>query len=276
LSKYCPLPGIGIYTKGKRNDFSSIEFAYLKIKGMEYDSSTQMPYFHFETLEKSNTPSRQLIVKLPGTNKWNPDSVKLFSSIDCQRMLEILKELGENPPDEWMKLIETPAAGKAVDWRDYIGRYFLEIENGTLSDDEFEDRVYRLLIAIGFDVTQKGHTLPGAYPDGIASFEEYALVYDCKNSDDYCIVNKDKLTIKDYLKNEKKVRKEKKFFPIFITNTFGSIDEKDVFHFNIRSLNYLLYKKLQLGSKFNLRPIKKILDNKMPFNEETIDKEWKV
>ncbi len=267
LSKCCPLPGIGRYIKQKDKDFTSNHFVYLKITGMRYDSSTKQPYFDFKTLTKSLRESRVLESKLTGVNK------KLFSVIDPTKLIEILKDIGEEPPEEWKKLIKMEE--KIFHWKDYIGKYFLEIEDGTLSNDEFEDRIFVLLNAIGFNVTQKGHTLSGEYSDGIASFDDYALVYDCKNSSNFSQSSADMRAIAKYLEDEKRIRREKKMFPAFIAKSFGQPSRGDVFYFTTNSLIYLLSKKLQLGSKFTLDPIKKILENKTPLTEEIIDKEWR-
>ena len=65
LSKSCPLPGIGRYSK----DFSQNTFVYLKIMGMKYDPDTEQPYFDFKTITKSKTESRRLEDKLPYDNR---------------------------------------------------------------------------------------------------------------------------------------------------------------------------------------------------------------
>jgi len=270
LSKNCPLAGIGIYIKqtlkGKVHDYSNKQFVYLKIKGMDYDRRTKEPLFDFEPIQKSYTESKKLWNKLPDENK------KLFSSIDADNLIKILKEIEEEPPKEWLNLIES---GKTPSyWYDYIGKYFLELKNGGLSNDEFEDRIVALLTALGFDVTQKGHKLGGEYPDGVAAFEdEYAIVYDCKNRVNFIPTAEDKRAIRKYLEDEKKVRKEKNLFCAFIAKSFGEV-QKDIFYFSVDAILYLLYKKLIMGFKFSLSPFKKILDDKMNLTIDTIDKEW--
>ncbi|MGB9853143.1 MAG: hypothetical protein ACPLPX_09825 [Candidatus Kapaibacteriota bacterium] len=268
LSKNCPLPGIGRYIIQKNKDYSSNQFVYLKITGMRYDPSTKQPYFDFKTLMKSKTESYKLKDHLP---KFNQN--KLFFAIESEKLIEILKNIGEDPPEEWLKLIEIKE--EIIHWKDYIGKYFLEMEVKTLSNDEFEDRVFVLLNAIGFNVTQKGHTLPGEYPDGIASFDDYAVVYDCKNTSSFSPSSADIRATTKYLEDEKKIRREKNMFSAFIAKSFGQQSSGDIFYFTINSLTYLLFKKLLLGSEFTLDPIKKILTNKTPLTTDLIDKEWR-
>jgi hypothetical protein len=76
------------------------------------------------------------------------------------------------------------------------------------------------------------------------------------------------------LEDEKKAYENKTLFPVFIAKSFSSYDEKDIYYLDVEALNYLLYKKICLGSKFNLSRIKKLLDNKTTLNRDIIDKEW--
>jgi len=92
LSKNCPLPGVGIYIKQKKNDFTSIPFVYLKIIGMRYDSNNQQPYFNFSVIKKSSKESKSLTDRLPSENK------KLFSTINADQLIKILNEIDEKPP----------------------------------------------------------------------------------------------------------------------------------------------------------------------------------
>jgi len=266
LSKNCPLAGLGIYIKQKENDYRDRPFVYLKIKGMDCGENEQ-PLFDFEPIKKSYTESKELWNKLPHQNKKN-----LFSSIDADNLIKILKEIGETHPEEWLDLIESVKT--PTDWRDYIGKYFLELKTGSLSNDEFEDRIAALLTALGFDVTQKGHKCGGEYPDGIAAFEgKYAIVYDCKNSVDFIPIAEDKRALKKYWDDEKKVHEDKNLFCAFIAKSFGKV-EKDVFYFSVDAILYLLYKKLIMGSKFSLSPFKKVLTDNMNLTIETINNEW--
>jgi len=270
LARNCPLPGIGIYIKQKGKDFSSRHFVYLKIKGMRYESNSKMPYFDFETVKQSNTPSCELVGRLGGR-------VPLFSIKDCSEIRKVLQELGETPSSTWEDLLspeQNTTSQARYTWEDYIGKYFLDIKDTNISNNEFEDRVCALLTAIGFEVEQRGHRVPGEYPDGIAFVEGYGLVYDCKNSTDYRPTTDDKRAIRKYLEDEKKAYENKTLFPVFIAKSFRSYDEKDIYYLDVEALNYLLYKKICLGSKFNLSRIKKLLDNKTTLNRDIIDKEW--
>lgn len=267
LSKSCPLLGIGRYIKQKDKDFSQNPFVYLKIMGMRYDLITKQPYFNFKTLTKSKIESRILEGKLSSDNR------NLFSVIEPEKLFRILQDIGEEPPKEWKKLMEIKE--EIIYWRDYIGKYFLDIEQRTLSNDEFEDRVAVLLNALGFKVVQKGHKIIGEYPDGIASFgNDYAIVYDCKNTQNFLPSAGDERAIEKYLGDEKKIRSERNIYCAFIAKSFKEQSRKDILYLSINSLLYLLYKKLSLGSKFTLSPLKKILDNFITLEKETIDKEW--
>jgi len=268
LSKNCPLPGLGIYIKQRDRDYRNMKFIYLIIKGMRYDSLSEQPYFEFDPIQESSTESWKIINNLPSENKT------LFSSIQSDKLIKILKNIDENPPGEWKNLIELKET--IISWKDYIGKYFLEIESKNLSNEEFEDRIFNLLKALGFDIIQKGHTLPGAYADGIFSLDNYAVVYDCKNTSNFFPSESDKRSIDRYLQDEIKVRKEKKIYSAFIAKSFEEISRGDIFYFNVNSLIYLLCKKIQIGSRFVLDPIKKILENKTPLTNEIIDKEWRV
>jgi len=270
LARNCPLPGIGIYIKLKGKDFSSKHFVYLEIKGMRYDSNSETPYFDFETVKQSNTPSCELVGRLGGR-------VPLFSIKDCSEIRKVLQELGETPPSAWEDLLspeQNTTTQARCTWEDYIGKYFLDIKDTNISNNEFEDRVCALLTAIGFEVKQQGHIKPGEHPDGVAFVGDYGLVYDCKNRTDYRPTPDDKRAIRKYLEDEKKAYENKTLFPAFIAKSFRSYDEKDIYYLDVEALNYLLYKKICLGSKFNLSRIKKLLDNKTTLNRDIIDTEW--
>jgi hypothetical protein len=262
LSQTCPIAGLGIYLK----DFKRIPFVYLKITGMRYDLS-ETPFFDFKVIQKSKTESQLLCEKLP------PQSKKLFSVIDGEQIIKILEEVGEEPPPEWHALLELNHL-PTISWHDYIGKYFLEIESESISNNEFEDRIAALLTALGFKVIQKGHKIPGEYPDGVAVFEDkFAIVYDCKNKSNYIPTSGDKRALNKYLSDEKYVREALPLFPVFIAKSFNVPQEK-LFHFTVESLLYLLYKKIVMGDQFNLLPLKKILLNQEELSKEVIDKEW--
>ena len=103
---------------------------------------------------------------------------------------------------------------------------------------------------------------------------DYAIVYDCKNMQDFIPNAEDERAIRKYLNDEKTIRNEQHIYCAFIAKSFRREGRKDIFYLPITPLLYLLYKKLSLGSKFTLSPLKKILDNFILFKNETINKEW--
>lgn len=268
LSKSCPLPAIGRYIKQKGNDFSLYPFVYLVIIGMRYDVNTRQPYFKFETIAKSKTESRKLEHNLPSVKR------KLYSAMKYEDLIEILQNLGEQPPEKWSNLARV--AEERIQWKDYIGKYLLQGRDRVLSNDEFEDRVAALLNSLSFKVSQKGHKLPGEYADGIAAFaRDYAIVYDCKNTDDFIATSEDERAIRKYLEDERKIRDEDNIYCAFIAKSSKTEVKRGNFYLPMDSLLYLLYKKLVLGAEFSLSPVKKILDDFLPFNDKIIDKEWR-
>lgn len=264
LELNCPIPGIGRYY----GNYSESPFVYLKINGMRYDPTTGIPYFNINPIAKSDSSSTKLYDKLPTSCR------KYFSAIDASNLLGILKDINEEPPKEWIELLDSQI--KSFNWKDYIGRHFLEILENKLSNDDFEDRIAELLTALGFSVNQKGHKVKGEYPDGTASIHNYVIVYDCKNvSQDYYSTAGDIRAIKKYSEDEKKILSAEKIYPAFIARSFAVTSEKQVYQISVDFLLYLLYKKLSMGFKFSLSPIKKILDNFTPLKIETIDNEWR-
>lgn len=268
LSGNCPLPGIGIYRKYKDKDLSNNPFVYLEIKGMSYDSSSLAPCFEFEFLEKSKIRSDEIEKKLPQENRgW-------FSAIDPEELINILKAMGEDPPEKWKEL--TKENEERIDWKDYIGKYFLDLEEKDLGNDEFEDRVAKLLTALGFKVVQQGHTCLGSYPDGIALFNnDCGIVYDCKNKRNFSPNADNVRAINQYYRDAQKKFKNKNIYPVFITKDFTKISWNKIFCLKIESLLYLLYKKLFLGVKFNLSPLEIILYKETSLEKEKIDDEWR-
>ena len=234
---------------------------------MRYDTNSEIPLFSFKVMKKATTSSKSLVDKLPDEAK------KLFWAINADELIKILSEIGETPPKEWLHLIGSVKTSGC--WRDYIGTYFLELESETLGNDEFEDRVAHLLTALGFDVTQKGHKIKGEYADGIATFDEneYAIVYDCKNTVNFVPTAENKRALMKYFEDEKKIRKEKSLYTAFIAKSFKD-EQRGIFFVPVDSLLYLLYKKLTMGSKFTLSPLRKILDSDISLTTEMIDKEW--
>lgn len=263
LASNCPLAGLGVYSKGKKGDYRNRNFVYLKINGMRYDENKQ-PYFHFEPIKISKTSSKRLLEQLP--------SLSLFSAIKGEDLLNILETLGEQPPQEWMELFTVEKPAKS--WRNYIGIRFLELIDKDLSDAEFEDRVFELFKALGFEVTQFGHKVVGEYPDGeIKLDEDIILVYDCKNSHEFVPKAEDRRKLNQYIEDARNKYKNKEIYGVFVAKSFGSPQTSHLF-FSIGSLVYLLYKKTVLGNAFTLAPFRKIIRKKEYLDQTLIDNEW--
>lgn len=97
-------------------------------------------------------------------------------------------------------------------------------------------------------MTQKGYKLKGDYPDGVAIFGgEYAIVYDCKNTENFSPTANDIRALKTYVEDEEKIHKDKSLFGVFIAKSFGKI-ASNFFYFPVDALLYLLYRKLEMGS----------------------------
>lgn len=99
LEDNCPLAGIGYFRKHKEKDYSLIQFFYLKINGIRSDPETGYPYFWMTPIKRSRVTSSRLERDLPEENhEW-------FSAIEDTVLAEILKNLGEKPPDAWLELL---------------------------------------------------------------------------------------------------------------------------------------------------------------------------
>lgn len=269
LADSCPLAGLGIYYK-KKNDYSRRPFVYIQIKGMSYDSGTANPFFTFEVIQASSTSSDALRSRLPSEN------LALISTIQTDDLLRILREVGEQAPAEWLQLVAGKTAAKTpVSWCEYLGNYFLALEQGTLSDNEFEDRTAFLLKALGFKVTSKGHNIQGPYEDGIAFHEDIGIVYDCKNSQNFAPTEDDIRALKQYATDERTIHSDKTLYSAFISKDFLKPPQQDTFHLRIESLLYLLFIKLIKGSEFNLNPVKLILQKRRELDRKAIDEYWR-
>ncbi len=125
-----PLPGIGIYSKGKVRgkpvDYQKRPIVYLQIKGMRYDSRGA-PYFDFKPIRTGKVESKYFLEKVKHH--------KLFEARSFDEVHNLLCDIGEDPPAEWMELAKE--VGKE-DWHDWIGKHFLRIET-DISNNEFED-----------------------------------------------------------------------------------------------------------------------------------------
>lgn len=271
LANNCPLPALGVYIRGKvrgvYRDYTNCLFVYLKVVGMRFDKDTEQPYFHVEPIGKSSTPSRNLLEQFPATG--------LFLAVDRTNILETLKALGEEPPKEWIELmgVKEPIT---ISWRDFLGRYFSDLIDGNLGDNDFEDRCTQLLISLGFEVEQLGHKVVGEYPDGEALLDDIVIVYDCKNISDYKPSAGDRRKLNEYVRDAKLKYKDKDVYGIFIAKGFEVPQTGDLFYVPASSLVYLLYKKIRLGKKFTLSPLRKILVKKEKLDRVLIDNEWRI
>jgi len=270
LVNSCPLPALGVYIRGRLRgeyvDRTHKEIVYLKVTGMRFDEETEQPYFRIEPICESSIPSKIFLESFP--------AISLFTVVEGTKILEILKALGEEPPKEWIELI---GAGKPIiGWRDYVGKYFLDLIDGELSDNDFEDRCYQLLTSLGFEVEQLGHKVVGEYPDGEAKIDDIIIVYDCKNTFDYKPNAEDRRKLNEYVRDAKLKYKDKSVYGTFIARNFGDSQKGDLFYFPVSSLVYLLYKKIILGRKFSLSPFRKILAKKEVLNQTLIDNEWRT
>jgi len=270
LAKSCPLPALGVYTKGRLKkdkyvDRTHKEFVYLRLLGMRFDRESGQPYFLIEPISRASRPSREFLKSFPATN--------LFAVVDGDRILAVLRALGEEPPEDWVKLIGTKRF--TISWRDYVGKYFLDLIDENLSNDDFEDRCWRLLVSLGFEVEQLGHKVIGEYPDGEATLDDVVIVYDCKNISEYNPSAEDKRKLNGYVQDAKLKHKDKIVYGMFIAKSFDAMQTGDLFYVPVSSLVYLLYKKLMLGRRFSLSPFRKILAKKERIDETLIDNEWR-
>lgn len=263
IKQFCPLPSIGYYY----DKFSTEKFDYIIIKDITADE-TGIPYFDYEFVSKSYTESDLLDIKINKANR------KFYFPVEINDLVSSLKDLKQSPPEKWLALIQQEIT--SYNWQDYIGSYFLDIKVKDLSSDAFEDRVASLLTSLGFEVLQKGHKIKGTYPDGIAIYGgDVALVYDCKNSNNYFPTAEHLRAIMQYYTDERRVYgKDKEMFPSFISKTFSSLQHNTCHLIPVDALLYLLFKKLKLGSKFRLDPIRNIFINKKVFSIDSIDNEW--
>ncbi|MEO0172019.1 MAG: hypothetical protein ABIL13_02075 [candidate division WOR-3 bacterium] len=256
LCNNLPLASLGVYFGEIKNQ----TFDYLIIRDMKYDPENPKLEFWYEYVGTSRVSSGELLKKLKLVDEG---SKKLISSMESENLLDILGELGENPPDVWLNLVGNI---QKRNWRDYIGKYFLDLESLKGENyEKFEDGVYELLRALGFDVEKKGKEVEGDFPDGIATYEEkehksksFAIIYDCKNRLFY--PNKDdERALENYYNKEKVALKVKNVFAVFIVKSCQPNYNGQFPCFPIESLLYLLYKKLELGNKFNLLHLLKFL-----------------
>ena len=262
LKEKCPLPAIGLYT----DQFTDKRFDYILIKGITADTDGT-PYFEYDFISKGFKESCFLEAKI------NRRKGKFYYAVESSLLLESLASLDQRAPQIWMDLLEKKQSH--FEWSALVGQYFLDLKEKSLGNEDFEDRTAALLTAIGFDVVQKGYTRQGAFPDGVASYgTDLGLVFDCKNSVSYYPSAEHNRALASYYKDEKRVYRDKEMFPCFIPKSSSANHVGDNFILPIEPWLYLLSKKLKMGSKFKLEPLKNILINKVAFTQKNIDDFW--
>ncbi|AWR96154.1 hypothetical protein DFR86_00400 [Acidianus sulfidivorans JP7] len=270
-----PVAGIGVYSKIRRRDLSNLEPSFLVVKGININEIGE-PYFDIHYIDKMHGIKSKEFLREIGERK-------LFFTLPAERVLEILKQFNISPPAEWLELLRSTK--KTNDWKDWIGRHFLGIlDKSSIGNEEFEDRIAEIFKALGFEVEQLGHKIKGEYPDGIVYWGDYAIIYDCKNRENYYLNADDKRALKEYVENYKKKLQQSKNIRIFfaiIAHSFENFDDKIAeieretltkgVLFTSNTMLYLLYKKLALGVNFSLNDFEKLILSK-PVTIEIIDK----
>lgn len=284
LNKICPVWGIGYYKNSPNMDkCNNKEFIdFIQIKSIEKVGEKD---FYINTIHKSKTriPSSEFEDNLPKGYRY------LFNIIDKEIAEEIVKKLRIKYPDKGRILepklpseieIELNSA-KVVEpfeqnhWKSFIGSHFLEVlKSDYANDTRFEDVIYDLFAALDFTVKQKGHKIQGHYPDGIAFLDDIIIVYDCKNTSNYYPVIEDINKLKSYVKNAESDYKSSKVFPLFIAREFSIKGHEYGNYITVESLMYLYYKKIIMGSNFNLLKIKKALTDSHKIDMKWINNEF--
>jgi hypothetical protein len=272
LNSKCPLPAIGLYT----DKYKERHFDYIIIKDIIADADGT-PNFDYEFISNGHRESRILDEKI------NLNRKKFYFSIDCSTLIQSLRDIEEKPPLNWLNLFEnnTPIVNTEVivtekaDWSAYLGRYFLDLRDRQLGNEEFENRVAFLLTALGFKVLQKGHLLVGTVPDGVATYSgDIGLVYDCKNSSNYSPNANDMRALESYYNDERAKHRDLQMFPCFIAKKGITPIVGDKLVIYVEALLYVLFKKLASGSDFKLDPIINFFTNKRVFSIENINIYW--
>jgi len=273
----CPIPALGIYF----GNYIEHKIDYLVINGIELENISGEPTFDYKYLGTDNFhKSTEIWSKIPNSNQY------LFYTFNDDFIYKIISELNLNPPQKWLDLLgdeftreeEIRNLEKLIDWKSLIGNYFVEITSKDINNTEFEDRVCDLLVAIGFGVEQKGHKIIGKYPDGVACFNDFAMVYDCKNRTNYYPNTSDFRAINEYYNNEKRVDIAKRqLFKVFIAKSFDNkipTNVSNMSYIDINLLLYLLAKKTIQGNEFNLQRFVLLLNQNRHLNLDDIDNEF--
>lgn len=261
-----PIPAIGVYTKGKGKDYTHRPPCFLIIKNISENEKGEPQFdFHFIS-QMQGTTSAQFLSEIPKR--------ELFYSLAEEEAFSVLEKLGSTPPQEWQKLFEEKPS-LLTSWLDWIGKHFQEIQQ-TMSNNEYEDKIAEIFTALGFEVEQLGHRQEGEYPDGIAYSKNFAIIYDCKNRNNYFLNAEDKRAITRYVQHTKRRieerRKIEKVHFALIAHSYNKVEnisdiEKETSSKGLlltsEAMIYLLYKKLALGPKFLLTDFEELITNKV-------------
>jgi hypothetical protein len=267
LKDKTPLPGIGVYIRGRGRNYTYQAPCFLIIKDISENEKGE-PLFDFHFISRmEGLTSAEILREIP--------KKELFFIVSEKEGLKALQNFNIQPPPEWLNLLGKKAPLPTPSWLDWIGRYFREILQ-TISNNEYEDRIAEIFIALGFDVKQLGHIQEGEYPDGIAYSKDFAIVYDCKNRTNYTLNANDKRAIVKYVQHYKpRIEERKKIGRIhfaIIAHSYDKIKnisdiEKETsskgFLLTSEDMLYLLYKKLSLGPAFLLADFEELISNKV-------------
>ena len=271
INDNCPIVGIGYYKRSPNpvGATGNENFEYIKINGITQNGPADFS-ISYEFIRTSNTQSNILSQHIPGLY------FLFYDNNNENILINILHLLHEDIP----VIIEPPIINvppviiipPVTYWHNYIGNYFLELRNNGLGDGDFEDRVYKLLVALGFDVKQEGHTTPGAYPDGTITIQNYKLIYDCKNRDNYFPVQADVNQMTNYINNNNMQFPNFQNRGIFIARNFGNIQNRhNYFYYKVDDLLYLYFKKIILGNNFNINSLLLVVNQNVDINPQNID-----
>ena len=266
LKNTLPLAGIGVYTKGKDRDFTAQPPCFLIIKNITENEKGE-PQFDFHHVSKMQGITSSMFLNEIGIRN-------LFFTVSEEKVLPVLEKFGITPPPEWQKLLEakTPLPSS---WLDWIGKRFKGILQ-TISNNEYEDRIAEIFQALGFEVEQQGHKQEGEYPDGIAYSKDFAIIYDCKNRNNYFLNANDKRAIIKYVQRAKRrIEERKKIEKIhfaLIAHSYDEVEnvsdiEKETsskgFLLTSEAMLYLHYRKLSLGPAFLLADFEELISNQV-------------
>lgn len=272
LKKSMPVPALGIHF----GEFNYLRFSYMMVIGMEHDNQG-VPTFDYLCIGGSKGTSAQLLETLS-----NPDIGTRFEAREATVVLGLLANLGEQPPQEWVALLSGKQPLPTLEaWREWIGQRFLRLLDPGISNDDFEDVTAEIFRALGFEVNQMGHKRPGSYPDGtlVLPAADFAIVYDCKNTDNYYPTAEHQRALAEYLEKEGKRLQEQKrvrlAYSLFVARSFAQAELEGAHIFiSADDLLYALYKRLRLGKDFALTAFDDAAKRNRRMDRRFMDREW--